>query len=409
MGKSATPLDQEAPFAQRLRHFRDRAGMTRAVLGGLVGRSESWVKSVESGRFLMPRLPVLIQLAEVLSIEPAELVGEKGIPTSAYGKATHPALPKITEALTSYPVDTRDLVPLSAADLTARVAQAWQLWHGAARQRTAVAVVLPDLLRQGRVAARLHDGKERRACLVSLAQVYHICQLYLSFQPAPEMLMLTGDRAMTAALDADDPNAIAGAAWYMNHIFRDAGERDEARIDLATRTCQMLSPDKGGEDLARWGLLQLAIALSHAKSGHEGDALRHWDEASRAACALGSNYSHPWLIFGPGMVDAYAVTIQADLAHSGQATRIADTLNLGSMPSATRRSFHYAEAARAYFGRREHVATVHLLNKAWNESPDTTHFSLFARSAVVELSEHGPSAIRDDAAQLRQRLGLMAA
>lgn len=409
MTKSGTPLDRQAPFAQRLRYFRERAGMTRAVLGGLVGRSESWVKSVESGRFLMPRLPMLIQLADALGIEPAELVGEQGIPASAYGKATHPALPKITEALTSYPVDTRDLEPLPAADLAARVTQAWQLWHGAARQRTAVAVVLPDLLRQGRLAARLRDGNERRACLVSLAQIYHLCQLYLSFQPAPEMLMLAGDRAVTAALDADDPHAIAGAAWYMNHIFRDAGERDEARIDLATRASQMLAPGKGGEDLARWGLLQLAIALSHAKSGHEGDALRHWDEASQAARALGGGYSHPWLIFGPGMVDAYAVTIQADLAHSGQATRIADTLNLGSMPSATRRSFHYAEAARAYLGRREHVATVHLLNKAWNESPDTTQFSIFARSAIVELSEHGASAVRDDATQLRQRLGLMAA
>jgi transcriptional regulator with XRE-family HTH domain len=409
MGNNSTPLDPQAPFGQRLRYFRERTGMTRAVLAGLVGRSESWVKSVESGRFLMPRLPMLITLADVLGIEPGQLVGEHGIPSSAYSKAVHPALPKITEALTSYPLDTHDLVPLPAAALADRVAQAWQLWHGAARQRTAVAVVLPDLLRQGRIAARLHDGTERRACLASLAQIYHLCQLYLSFQPAPEMLMITGDRAMSAALDADDPHAIAGAAWYMNHIFRDAGERDEARIDLATRTCQLLTPDKGGEDLARWGLLQLAIALSHGKSGHEGNALRHWDEASRAARALGAGYTHPWLIFGPGMVDAYAVTIQADLAHNGQATRIADTLNLGSMPSATRRSFHYAEAARAYLGRREPVATVHLLNKAWTESPDTTHFSIFARSAVLELSEHGPTAIRDDTTQLRQRLGLLAA
>lgn len=409
MGNTGSLLPPQAPFGHRLRYFRGRAGMTRVVLGGLVGRSESWVKSVESGRFLLPRLPMLLQLADVLGVEPAELAGEQGIPATSYSKAAHPALPQITAALTSYPLDTREAVPLSAAGLAARVSQAWQLWHGAARQRTAVAVVLPDLLREARIAVRLHDGSERRACLASLAQTYHICQLYLSFQPAPEMLMLAGDRAMSAALDADDPYAIAGAAWYMNHIFRDAGERDETRIDLATRTARMLSPGKGGEDLARWGLLQLAIALSHAKSGHEGNALRHWDEASRAARALGSSYAHPWLIFGPGMVDAYAVTIQADLAHSGQATRIAYALDLGTMPSATRRSFHYSEAARAYLGRREHVATMHLLGKAWNESPDTTHFSLFARSAAVELSEHGPSAIRDDATQLRQRLGLLAA
>jgi transcriptional regulator with XRE-family HTH domain len=399
-------LDPEAHFSRRLRYFRDRAGMTRAVLGGLVGRSESWVKSVEAERFMMPRLPMLLRLAEVLRIDLAELVGEQGPPIAAYSKAAHPALPKITEALTDYPISATPLTPISAAELSARVSQAWRLWHEATRQRTAVAVVLPDLIRQGRIAARHRDGSERRACLVSLAQIYHITQLFLSFQPASEMLMLAGDRAMGAAQDADDPYAIAGAAWYMNHIFRDAGERDEARIDLATTTCRLLSPDRGGEDLARWGLLQLAIALSHAKSGHEGDALRHWDEAHKAARALGQDYVHPWLIFGTGMVDAYAITIHTDLAHYGQAARIASTLELGAMPSATRRSFHLAESARAYFLRREPLAAVHLLQKAWTESPDTARFSLFARSAVLELSEHGGSAIRDDVARLGQNLGL---
>ena len=45
----------------------------------------------------------------------------------------------------------------------------------------------------------------------------------------------------------------------------------------------MLRPDSGGEDLARWGLLQLAVALSYARTGRAGDAWRHHDEADRAA------------------------------------------------------------------------------------------------------------------------------
>lgn len=35
---------------ERIKHFRNRVGMTRAVLGGLVGRSAEWVKAVEMGR-----------------------------------------------------------------------------------------------------------------------------------------------------------------------------------------------------------------------------------------------------------------------------------------------------------------------------------------------------------------------
>jgi tetratricopeptide (TPR) repeat protein len=381
--------------------------MSRSVLGGLVGRSAEWVKAVESGRLLTPRLPMLMRLAEVLGItDLAELTGAISLPVESYTKATHEALPMVADALTEYPVVGRDDEPAPVGELADRVSQAWGLWHGTRRQRTAIAVVLPGLIRDASLATRLYDGADRRATLRSLAQVYHLAQLYLSFQPTPELLLLTGDRAMMAAQDADDPIAIGAAAWYMNHIFRDANQRHEARVELATRSAELLRPDDGGEDLAVWGLLQLAIALSHAKVGREGDALHYWDRAARAARALGADYHHPWLIFGPGMVDAYAVTIQADLTHGGQATRAAHTLKLLAMPSATRRSFHLAETGRAYFLRRDYPATVAMLKQAWEASPDTTRFSIFARAAVTELAERNEPELRADIAQLAGNLGL---
>ncbi len=55
-------------FGARLRYRRERVGKTRAVLGGLVGRSEEWVKAVETDRLLIPRLPMLLRLADVLGI-----------------------------------------------------------------------------------------------------------------------------------------------------------------------------------------------------------------------------------------------------------------------------------------------------------------------------------------------------
>jgi len=403
------PTDPLNP-GQRIKRHRERAGMTRTVLGGLVGRSAEWVKAVETGRLQLPRLPMLVHLADVLGVDDvAELTGELHLPVTTYSKGAHEALPQIADALTTYPVSTHGLEPVPSDALATRVSQAWGLWHGARRQRTAVAVVLPGLIGDAQLATRLHEGQARRDALRALAQVYHLAQLYLSFQPAPELLLLTGDRAMTAAQDADAPIAIGASAWYMNHIFRDANQRNEARVELATRAAELLRPDAGGEELAVWGLLQLATALSHAKSGHEGDALRHWDLADRAARALGGDYHHPWLIFGPGMVNAYAVTIQADLTHGGQAARQARKLNLAAMPSATRRSFHLSETARAHFLRRDFPATLALLRQAWEESPDTMRFSTFARSAVLELTEHREDTIRRDAAELADKLNLKVA
>ena len=396
-----------ATVGARIRHYRERAGLSRPVLGGLVGRGAEWVKAVESGRLLPPRLPLLIRLAEVLEVaDLANLTGEQRLSASSYTKAGHESLPAVSAALADYAVVGGDAP--SAAALEAQVRQAWTLWHGSRRQRTAVAVVLPELITTARSAVRRLDGTERRRAAAALAQVYHVAQLYLSFQPVPSLVLLTGDRAMTAAQDADDPHAMAAGAWYLNHVYRDAGQQHEARIALATHTATMLRPDQGGEDLARWGLLQLALALSYAKTGRSGDAWRHHDEADRAARALGAGYSHPWLIFGGGMVDAYAITMHADLMRPADAVAAADRLDVAAIPSATRRSFHLAETARAYSLRREPVATVHMLRRAYDESPDTIRFSLFARSALGELRESGGATIRGEAAALAESIGLPA-
>ncbi|QLY32166.1 helix-turn-helix domain-containing protein [Nocardia huaxiensis] len=395
-------------FGQRLQRLRTQRGMTRPVLGDLAGRSAGWVKGLETGRLKMPRVPMLIRLAEILEVRDlTQLTGPQPLQRSAYGKAVHPALPKITEALASYPTEpSNEDADLSPRAIAARTQQAWALWHGAARQRSAIATVLPDLLRDTRVAVRQLDGTDRRKALVMLAQVYHLTQLYLSFQPPAALVLLSGDRAMTAAQDADNPYAMAAAAWYVNHVYRDAGEEHEARVELARQISGLLSPDKGGDDLAFWGVLRLAMALSYAKVGREGDALRYWDEADRAVKALGDNYVHPWLMFGRSMVDAYMITIQADLMHSGYAIRQAAKVDLSKMPSATRRSFHMAETARAHFMRDEALATVAMLTKANGESPDTLGFSLFAQTAVPDLVENGGATVRAEAERLASALGL---
>ncbi|WP_040812057.1 helix-turn-helix domain-containing protein [Nocardia concava] len=399
---------QDNEFGTRLMRLRRQAGMTRPMLGELAGRSGSWVKSLETGRLKLPRLPMLIRLAEILDLNDlTQLTGEQPLARSVYAKATHPALPKVTETLASYPVTpSSENADLSPEALAARVQQAWVLWHGAAHQRSAVATLLPNLLCDTRVAVRQLDGKDRRRVQALLAQVYHLTQLYLSFQPPAALVLMSGDRAMTAAQDADDPHAMAAAAWYVNHVYRDAGEEHEARVALANQMCALLSPDKASPDLALWGLLHLAMALSYAKIGREGDALRHWDEADRAARALGDDYVHPWLIFGRAMVDAYMITIQADLMHSGYAIQQAARVDLDKMPSATRRSFHTAETARAHHMRNEPLATVTLLSKANRESPDTFGFSLFARAAVPDLVESGGATVRADAERLASVLGL---
>ncbi|GII77486.1 hypothetical protein Sru01_24680 [Sphaerisporangium rufum] len=395
-----------AAFGDRLRLHRERAGMSRPVLGELCGRSAEWVKALERGRLLMPRMPLLIRIAEILQIDDlAELTGEQKLSTATHTKNRHDKAEHIAKALITYPFATDDGAVGTAGELAAAVAQAWLVWHGSSHQRSAIAVILPRLLDDARTAARRLEGAERRRALVSLAQVYHLAQLYLSFQPVPELVLLTGDRAMQAAQDADDPHAMAAAAWYLNHVFRDAGEQAEARIEIARQAARLLRPEESEQDRRLWGLQHLAMALSYAKTGRRGDAERHWDQADRAARSVDGH--HPWLLFGRAMVDAYAVTMYADLTDGHEAVRHADRISL-DMPSATRRSFHLIEQARAYHLKREPLAAVHLLGKAYQISPDTIAYNLFTRSAVLELTASANVTVRDDARDLAHRLRLLA-
>ncbi|MFE6779982.1 multiprotein-bridging factor 1 family protein [Streptomyces sp. NPDC057702] len=403
---SDTPPPQT--FGQRVREARENTGRTRPVVGGLVGRSPEWVKAIETGRLGIPRLPLLLRLADVLDVEMADLTGDERLATSSYTKGAHRSLPLVRAALTRYHL-APTTEPEAVSVLRARVRRAWATWHAAGEHRTAVAEILPALLTDLQKAARAYDGTDRRRVLVALTEALHLAQLFLAFQPAPELVMLASDRAMTVAQDADSPRAMASAAWYMGHTFRGTGDRHEARVDLAMQAAGLLRGGTDPEDVARKGLLQLAVALSYAKLGRRGDAERHWDRAGEAAKRLGDGYAHPYLIFGRGMVDAYAITLYADLPHGREAVRAAEAVDLGPVPSATRRSFHMIETARAYSLQREPVATVHMLKRAYHESPETARFNAFTRSAVTDLAETGPALIREEARSLRLKLGLLPA
>ncbi|MFE6852287.1 helix-turn-helix domain-containing protein [Streptomyces sp. NPDC057674] len=405
MPEQHSPALVPETFAHRARMARDRAGLPRPVAGGLVGRSAEWVKGIENGTIGMPRLPMLIRLATVYECDIADLTGDDRIAAATYTKAAHRDLPAIKRALTTYRLTPGDTEPESADALSARVRQAWKLWHGTGDHRSRVAALLPDLLADTQHSARALEGTDRRRALIAQGQAYHLAQLFLSFQPAPDLVMLTGDRSMTAAQDADSPRAMAGAAWYVNHVHRDANEAAEARVELAEQASALLRQDDE-EDLARWGLLQLAVALSYAKIGREGQAWRYWDRANDAARRLGPDYAHPWLIFGQGIVDAYALTMHNDLMQPGRALEVALALDVARIPSATRRSYHLIETARAHGMKDEGVAAVALLQKAHRESPETIRFNMHTRMVLPELAKTGPRMVREDAHALALDLGV---
>ncbi|MGH3681236.1 MAG: helix-turn-helix domain-containing protein [Natronosporangium sp.] len=399
----------EMTFGERLRAHRERAGKTRAVLGGLVGRSEEWVKAVESNRLHMPRLPILIRLAEALGIDDlAELTGSSAIEVRRVAYGEHPTVPAIRDAVQRYPLTRPDRPVPHEAGLRSRVDRAWTLWHGSRTRRSDVGALLPALLRDCQDRALTSDGESRRSSHRVLADAYHLAQHALVNAADPDLLWLIVERAMAAARIADEPLTLAGAAWTVGMMLRGAGRMEEAEV-LIQEGAGLLEPrlaDAPDDWRGMWGALQLHGALTAARAGNDGVAWAYWDRASQAARSLPAGYAHPWTMFGQANVELTAVSLTVDLWKSREALRRAELIDPDSIPSRERRGRLFVEMARGHHATNQKVAATRLLLAACDQGVDAVRYSPAARAIIDDLQAAPPRAIRQDVLTLASRVGL---
>ncbi|MBV9011382.1 MAG: helix-turn-helix domain-containing protein [Pseudonocardiales bacterium] len=407
-------LDPTLPVGRRIQLLRERRGLSRAVVAGLCGRSESWLKKIEQGTRQAVRLPMLLRLAEVLRLDDlTELTGQH-LPLAVYGKPTHQAIPALEQVMTTYPLGSETEAdvdrPPSVSELQSRLDDAHTLWRTSRYPRTEVGALLPSLLRETQQAVRVLDGSERRAAADVLAGTYQAAQRILAYQPVPELVFLAADRGMAAAQEADDPLAIAGSAWYLAHVFRDSGRLDQAER-VVKDAAELVKPsldDASSEYRAMWGSLQLARGLTAACDYDYdfGTAWHFWDIADEIAQSLGGDYWHPLNGFGPVDMQFYGVRIDVTLGRYGDAARRSETIDVDSVPSLSGRSRYFIELARCYLARRDDIAACHLLFRAYQESPEYVKNGRFGRGIVQELMERNHSAVKSEVRDLATKMGL---
>ncbi|WP_051579488.1 helix-turn-helix domain-containing protein [Pseudonocardia acaciae] len=400
------------PLGQRIRYFRNQAGMSQRVLGDRVGRSAEWVRAVEGGRILAPRLPMLVQIAAVLGVrDVAQLVEDSGgVPSEAFAGPRHAALSEVQAALTDYRITSDTRLP-SLTHLAIRLRDAWRVRHSSPDHRTQLGLLLPDLIRDAQRAARGLRGDERREARRTLSGVYQLADFYVAYQPAPELVWMVADRALTEGQEADDPYVAAGGAWAMVQALRDAGRWEEA-IALATDAAGQLTPylSNGAPDDWRGmvGALDSEIAYVYARRGRHGDAWAWWEWADGFARRLGPGYRHVQSSFSQPVMAAHAVTLGVELRRPGEALRAADSLDPDTIPSLARRSRHLIEVARAHHQRDERAATWAMLNRSERTAPETIKYNGYAREMLLDLRDRPPSGLRDDVRDLCERVGLNA-
>ncbi|WP_030443157.1 helix-turn-helix domain-containing protein [Actinoplanes subtropicus] len=409
------PYTDPLVFGQRLQILRTRKGLTRDQLGGLVGKSGSWVKAVENGRLKTPKLETILRIAEVLRVRDlSDLTGDQSVHVDLFVGPGHPRLAAVKAAVDAFPVATaREAPPIE--HIRARLARAWSARHSAPNHREVIGALLPDLIRDAQVAVRQADtGPARRAAQGVLAEVYSLAQFFVAYQPDAALLWRVAERGMIAAQESEDPHAIGVAAWLAAQAHRDAGPAHFDAADAVNLTTigflePLLLEGASDDVLAIAGALTFEAGYTAARRGATGVAWRYWETARAMAARLPADYYHPVTSFSRAIMGAHAVTVAVELRQGGESVRQAASADAVTIPSRPRRARHRIEEARGYHLDGQPDVALATLEKAHEAAPETIKYNGYAKKIVLEEAESKIPARRRRASELAVKIGLLAA
>ncbi|MDG4796556.1 helix-turn-helix domain-containing protein [Micromonospora sp. WMMD1082] len=219
----------ELPIGRRVAQWRARRRMTQQALADRLGKSKSWVDKVERGARRLDKFSVIQQIAEVLRVDPAVLLGQQS-PAPAGGSARD-GLDGVRAAMAG--VFRASERPVGLGELRRHVGHAWLTYQHARYPQ--VVRALPGMLdaAQGLSAA----------APPLLVQVYRIASSVLVKLGEADLAWLAADRAVAAA---GGDRVLAGtAAVSIGSALRAAG-RERLALAATVAAAGRLVPVPGG-------------------------------------------------------------------------------------------------------------------------------------------------------------------
>ncbi|MEU3203374.1 helix-turn-helix transcriptional regulator [Streptomyces cyaneofuscatus] len=93
------PLPTDEHIGTRVRIARNAAGLTQVDLGDFLGRTESWVANVESGRQPLDRYSVITAIADQCDVDVVWLLGQPYRLQRSGGNLAHAHIPALRTAM----------------------------------------------------------------------------------------------------------------------------------------------------------------------------------------------------------------------------------------------------------------------------------------------------------------------
>jgi transcriptional regulator with XRE-family HTH domain len=386
----------------RVRFYRTAAHQTKTVVAGLVGITPDYLYQIERGQKL-PTIAILAQLAEVLRVEPGNLLSHT--PAADRPRATGVAGDALYRALTSSPVP--EVVPPQIDDLRHGVLDAWTIWQTSPHRYSLLTARLPRLIADTETALRVSGAGDRRAAQRYAADLYGLLRTVTKRIGRGDLSLLVADRALRAAEAADDPVRLAAAHWNLTQVLLADGEaeRAEAVAVQAKDSLRTLAASGDADAMALSGSLLLIAAIAAVRGGNAWTARDRLHEAVSLAERVGERNTC-WTAFGPTNVAMYAVSVEVESGEAVEGLRLAEKIDHDRSPSIERRVAFLLDQAKGFGQRRDFASALLVLNTAEREAPEDIRYRPAAHTVLRTVIERGRRSVSAEAIRLAGRVGL---
>ncbi|MGV9368029.1 helix-turn-helix domain-containing protein [Amycolatopsis sp. NPDC003731] len=384
----------------RVRFYRTAAHQTKTVVAGLTGITPDYLYQIERGQ-KPPTIPVLAQLAQVLRVEPGDLLSNH--PATPTRHASSVTADAIYRAMTTRVAAN----PAPVNELGRQVCEAWTAWQTSGHRYSELTTDLPDLIAATEATIRGTSGRHQRQAQAVAADLYGLLRTVTKRVGRVDLSLLAADRAQRAAEQADDPVRLAGARWNLIQVMLADGQA-EAAEDEAMKALADLRAALGPDHLdaaALSGALLLIAAVAAVRAGDSWTGRDRLRQAAPLAERVG-DCNVCWTAFGPTNVAMYAVSIEVESGEAVEGLRLAAKIDHERSPSIERRVAFLLDQAKGYAQRREFAQTLALLTTAETDAPEDVRFRPAAHTLIRTVMERGRRTESAAASQFASRLGL---
>ncbi|MDA3644328.1 helix-turn-helix domain-containing protein [Saccharopolyspora indica] len=381
-------MTDDMTIGERVAFYRQRRGLTQAVLAGLVGRSEDWLRKVEHAVLPLDRLSVLRRLASALDVSLGDLIGEPVLMAWAdeTGRRTVPALRVALMDHRQFLTGPQPGEPPSLTALASEIATQWGDYQNSRYAR--LTQRLPLLITDAQTACQHYgqgsdDGLGAHALAASAHQ---LATAFLTKLGEADLASISASRGLAEAHTSGNDLVIGSLYRSVAHALISIGEFEQA-VALTRAAADRLEPGLSRatpEYLSVYGTLHLVGVVAASRREDRTDTTAFLAEADQAATRLGHDANHVWTAFGPTNVNIHRVTAAMELGDVQVAVDIGPRIDTSALPI-ERRVRHAIETARAYVRWNRTDDALALLLETERYAAEQVHYHRLSRILVREM------------------------